>query len=33
MRLRGAAALWLSLILLAHPASAQKRAPEPPARI
>jgi len=31
--LRGAAALWLALILLGHPALAQKRAPEPPARI
>jgi hypothetical protein len=33
MRFPGAVTLWLGLILVAHPALAQKRAPEPPARI
>jgi hypothetical protein len=33
MRVPGAAVLWLALIVAAHPALAQKRAPEPPARI
>ena len=33
MRVLGAVTLWLGLILIAHPALAQKRAPEPPAKI
>jgi hypothetical protein len=32
-RVLGAVTLWLGLILVAHPALAQKRAPEPPAKI
>jgi hypothetical protein len=33
MRVLGAVTMWLGLILIGHPALAQKRAPEPPAKI